>query len=124
MPQQASAVGASLPKFRVNTIASVGHVRWRPGARHQVASAAHLMDFKIHTWDVSNPFVPLASCAGHVDVVTGVHWSADGETIVSCSKDGSGRWRVLLVTFICLLCTLRMHANITIHMQLRFYIKQ
>jgi hypothetical protein len=40
----------------------------------QLASAAALMDFRLQVWDIEKPFVPLASCLGHRDAVTGFAW--------------------------------------------------
>jgi WD40 repeat protein len=86
-----SSQGPPPQRVAIQTIASVGRVQWRPGGparRAQLASAAALMDSKLHVWDVRRPFVPIASCLGHRDVVTGFAWLADGDAVVSGGKDG------------------------------------
>lgn len=102
-----SATNQTEPLHTIQTIASVGRVRWRPSPRHpfQLASAASLMDTKIHIWNVHKPFVPLVTLLGHKDVVTGFFF-ADGAAhqqgsgchsdasslaceIISCSKDST-----------------------------------
>lgn len=79
------------PKTTIQTIASVGRVAWRtggPSRRQQLASASALMDFKLHVWDIHRPYVPLASCLGHKDVVTSFLWVSDGDACVTGGKDG------------------------------------
>lgn len=104
-----SATNQTEPLHTIQTIASVGRVRWRPSPRYpfQLASAANLMDCKIHIWNVHKPFVPLVSLLGHKDVVTGfffadaASYSGIGGSsafdsaaqlaseIISCSKDST-----------------------------------
>ncbi|XP_028162519.1 GATOR complex protein WDR24-like, partial [Ostrinia furnacalis] len=73
----------------IYTIASVGHVKWRPQKKFQVASCALVLDCAVHVWDVRRPHVPLATFAEHRDVTTAIAWQADPHTFLSTSRDCS-----------------------------------
>ena len=46
----------SEPKNTIQTIASIGRMQWRPSHPAHIASAATVVDFKIHVWYVVSPF--------------------------------------------------------------------
>ncbi|XP_045497896.1 LOW QUALITY PROTEIN: GATOR complex protein WDR24 [Colias croceus] len=73
----------------IYTIASVGHVKWRPQKKYQVASCALVLDCAVHVWDVRRPHVPLATFAEHRDVTTAIAWQASPHTFLSTSRDCS-----------------------------------
>ncbi|CAG9787002.1 unnamed protein product [Diatraea saccharalis] len=73
----------------IYTIASVGHVKWRPQKTHQVASCALVLDNSVHVWDVRRPHVPLATFAEHRDVTTAVAWLGGPHSFLSTSRDCS-----------------------------------
>lgn len=73
----------------IYTIASVGHVKWRPQKKFQVASCALVLDCAVHVWDVRRPHVPLATFAEHRDVTTAIAWLAEPHTFLSTSRDCS-----------------------------------
>ncbi|CAK1551402.1 unnamed protein product [Leptosia nina] len=73
----------------IYTIASVGHVKWRPQRKYQVASCALVLDCAVHVWDVRRPNVPLATFAEHRDVTTAIAWQASPHVFLSTSRDCS-----------------------------------
>ncbi|CAH0715219.1 unnamed protein product, partial [Brenthis ino] len=73
----------------IYTIASVGHVKWRPQKKFQVASCALVLDCAVHVWDVRRPHVPLATFAEHRDVTTAIAWQAEPHAFLSTSRDCS-----------------------------------
>ncbi|CAF4932006.1 unnamed protein product [Pieris macdunnoughi] len=73
----------------IHTIASVGHVKWRPQKKYQVASCALVLDCAVHVWDVRRPHVPLATFAEHRDVTTAIAWVASPDVFLSTSRDCS-----------------------------------
>ncbi|XP_032517205.2 GATOR2 complex protein WDR24 isoform X1 [Danaus plexippus] len=73
----------------IYTIASVGHVKWRPQRKFQVASCALVLDCAVHVWDVRRPHVPLATFAEHRDVTTAIAWQATPHAFLSTSRDCS-----------------------------------
>ncbi|CAB3227368.1 unnamed protein product [Arctia plantaginis] len=73
----------------IYTIASVGHVKWRPQKKYQVASCALVLDCAVHVWDVRRPHVPLATFAEHRDVTTAIAWLAEPQSFLSTSRDCS-----------------------------------
>ncbi|XP_072949673.1 GATOR2 complex protein WDR24 [Epargyreus clarus] len=76
-------------EYTIYTIASVGHVKWRPQKRYQVASCALVLDCAVHVWDVRRPHVPLATFAEHRDVTTAIAWQASPNAFLSTSRDCS-----------------------------------
>ncbi|XP_068633759.1 GATOR2 complex protein WDR24 [Battus philenor] len=72
----------------IYTIASVGHVKWRPQKKYQVASCALVLDCAVHVWDVRRPHVPLATFAEHRDVTTAIAWLSHA-AFLSTSRDCS-----------------------------------
>ncbi|XP_049873405.1 GATOR complex protein WDR24 [Pectinophora gossypiella] len=73
----------------IYTIASVGHVKWRPQKKYQVASCALVLDCAVHVWDVRRPHVPLATFAEHRDVTTAIAWQQEPHAFLSTSRDCS-----------------------------------
>eukprot|EP00002_Diphylleia_rotans_P016523 TRINITY_DN3216_c1_g1_i1.p1 TRINITY_DN3216_c1_g1~~TRINITY_DN3216_c1_g1_i1.p1 ORF type:complete len:779 (+),score=123.07 TRINITY_DN3216_c1_g1_i1:49-2385(+) len=83
-------INVTKPTHTVQTVASVCQIKWRPNSRTQIASSALLLDFSIHTWDITRPYIPRFSVTDMNDVTTGFIWFAgeDEGRILSCSKDG------------------------------------
>ncbi|KPJ15450.1 WD repeat-containing protein 24 [Papilio machaon] len=75
-------------EYTIYTIASVGHVKWRPQKKYQVASCALVLDCAVHVWDVRRPHVPLATFAEHRDVTTAIAWLSPA-AFLSTSRDCS-----------------------------------
>ncbi|XP_048478306.1 GATOR complex protein WDR24 [Plutella xylostella] len=76
----------------IYTIASVGHVKWRPQRKYQISSCALVLDCAVHVWDVRRPHVPLATFAEHRDVTTAIAWRASPHAFLSTSRDCSLYW--------------------------------
>ncbi|KAJ3278344.1 WD repeat-containing protein 24, partial [Borealophlyctis nickersoniae] len=76
------------PLYAIQTMAPVARVNWRPGYETQIASCSLSADFRIHTWDLSRPYIPYYSLEAHDGVATGFLWH-NSDTIWSCSKDRS-----------------------------------
>ena len=70
------------------TMGGVSKVAWRPGRDGQLASCSSLMDYDVHVWNVHTPYIPLATLSHHRGVVTGLHFMAQGDDLLTCSKDG------------------------------------
>lgn len=73
-------------EFTIHTLASIGHIKWRPGRRYQIASCALVVDSHVNVWDVRRPYIPFAAFDQHKDVVTGVVWRGT-HTFLSTSRD-------------------------------------
>uniref|UniRef100_A0A1Y1LB70 GATOR2 complex protein WDR24 n=2 Tax=Photinus pyralis TaxID=7054 RepID=A0A1Y1LB70_PHOPY len=71
----------------IHTIASIGHVKWRPQRKFHIASCALVVDCSINVWDIRRPFIPFASFNEHKDVATGVVWRGDPKVFLSSSRD-------------------------------------
>lgn len=71
----------------VPTIASVGHIKWRPQRKFHIASCALVVDCSINVWDVRRPYIPYAAFNEHKDVATDVAWCGNPHTFVSTSRD-------------------------------------
>ncbi|CAB3365150.1 Hypothetical predicted protein [Cloeon dipterum] len=71
----------------IPTIASVGHIKWRPQRKYHIASSALVVDCSVNIWDVRRPYIAFASFNEHQDVATGVAWRGDPHVILSTSKD-------------------------------------
>lgn len=56
--------------YNVQTIASVGRIKWRPQRRYHIANCSLLLDHSINVWDVRRPFIPFANFDEHKDVAT------------------------------------------------------
>ncbi|XP_063233136.1 GATOR2 complex protein WDR24 [Bacillus rossius redtenbacheri] len=74
-------------EYTINTIASVGHVKWRPQCKYHIASCALVVDCSINVWDVRRPFIPYAAFNEHRDVATGVAWRGNPNVFLSTSRD-------------------------------------
>ena|SRR3990167_2818039 len=82
------------PAHVIQTIASVGKIKWKPGSVSHIASTHAVNDSRIHIWDSERPNIPCYSLTTHNDVVTGLafdHRDLTGNTIISGSKDGTLR---------------------------------
>ncbi|XP_044001931.1 GATOR complex protein WDR24 [Aphidius gifuensis] len=73
--------------YTINTIASVGRIRWRPQRKYHIASCALVVDCSINVWDIRRPFIPFASFNEHKDVPTGVAWRGNPQSFLSTSRD-------------------------------------
>nr|XP_045612987.1 GATOR complex protein WDR24-like isoform X2 [Procambarus clarkii] len=71
----------------IQTIASVGRVKWRPNTKYHIASSALLCDCSINVWDVRRPYIPLAAFNEHKNLTTGICWRADPNSLLSVGKD-------------------------------------
>ncbi|XP_075228783.1 WD repeat domain 24 isoform X2 [Lycorma delicatula] len=82
-------VNKSAPEFIINTIASVGRIKWRPQRKHHISSVALVVDCNVNVWDVRRPFIPFAAFSEHKDVATGIAWRGDPHIFLSTSRDGT-----------------------------------
>ncbi|PVD30506.1 hypothetical protein C0Q70_09773 [Pomacea canaliculata] len=73
--------------YNVQTIASVGRIKWRPQRRYHIANCSLLLDHSINVWDVRRPFIPFANFDEHKDVATCVLWKDDPHVFLSTGKD-------------------------------------
>ncbi|XP_008206371.1 GATOR complex protein WDR24 isoform X2 [Nasonia vitripennis] len=73
--------------YTINTIASVGGIKWRPQRKYHIASCALVVDFSINVWDIRRPYIPFASFNEHKDVPTGIAWRGDPQSFLSTSRD-------------------------------------
>ncbi|KAK8733003.1 hypothetical protein OTU49_006700 [Cherax quadricarinatus] len=71
----------------IQTIASVGRVKWRPNTKFHIASSALLCDCSINVWDIRRPYIPLAAFNEHKNLTTGICWRADPNSLLSVGKD-------------------------------------
>eukprot|EP00051_Salpingoeca_urceolata_P020099 m.298924 g.298924 ORF g.298924 m.298924 type:complete len:737 (+) comp19541_c1_seq9:127-2337(+) len=73
---------------RIQTIASVASLKWRPSHPSHIGSCSLAYDFAIHVWDTNRPHVPFVSFCEHKNSTTGFEWGNEGRNVVlSCSKD-------------------------------------
>ncbi|KAK7484912.1 hypothetical protein BaRGS_00023832 [Batillaria attramentaria] len=73
--------------YSVQTIASVGRIKWRPQRRFHIASCSLLLDHSINVWDIRRPYIPFASFDEHKDVATCLIWKDEPHTFLSTGKD-------------------------------------
>ncbi|KAK7072621.1 WD repeat-containing protein 24 [Halocaridina rubra] len=71
----------------IQTIASVGRVKWRPNTKYHIASSALLWDCSINVWDIRRPYIPLAAFNEHKNLTTCIAWRADPNSLLSVGKD-------------------------------------
>lgn len=71
----------------IQTIASVGRVKWRPNTKYHIASSALLWDCSINVWDIRRPYIPLAAFSEHKNLTTGICWRSDPNSLLSVGKD-------------------------------------
>ncbi|XP_050714381.1 GATOR complex protein WDR24-like isoform X2 [Eriocheir sinensis] len=71
----------------IQTIASVGRVKWRPNTKYHIASSALLWDCSINVWDICRPYIPLAAFNEHKNLTTGICWRSDPNSLLSVGKD-------------------------------------
>lgn len=74
-------------EYTINTIASVGRVKWRPQRKFHIASVALVVDCSVNVWDVRRPYIPFAAFNEHKDVATGIAWRGDPHVFLSTSRD-------------------------------------
>lgn len=70
----------------IHTIASIGHVKWRPQRKYHIASCALVVDCSINIWDVRRPYIPFAAFNEHKDIPSGVAWKEDPHTFLSTGR--------------------------------------
>lgn len=73
-------------EYTINTIASVGRVKWRPQRKYHLASVALVVDCSVNIWDVRRPYIPFASFNEHKDVTTGIAWRGDPHMLLTTSR--------------------------------------
>lgn len=73
-------------EYTIHTIASIGHVKWRPQRRYHIASCALVVDCSINIWDVRRPYIPYASFNEHKDTPSGVAWKEDPHVFLSSGR--------------------------------------
>lgn len=73
-------------EYTINTIASVGRVKWRPQRKYHLASVALVVDCSVNIWDVRRPYIPFASFNEHKDVATGIAWRGDPHMLLTTSR--------------------------------------
>lgn len=76
-------------EYTIHTIASVGHIKWRPQRKYHIASCALVVDCSINVWDVRRPYIPFAAFNEHKDVATGISWRGNPHTFLSTSRDST-----------------------------------
>ncbi|KAG5887490.1 hypothetical protein JTB14_023676 [Gonioctena quinquepunctata] len=74
-------------EFTIHTIASIGHIKWRPQRKHHIASCALVIDSSINIWDVRRPYIPFASFNEHRDIASGIAWRGDPHVFLSSGRD-------------------------------------
>jgi len=77
----------SRPTHMFHTIGSVKGLLWRPEFRTQVVAHANLLDNSVNLWDITRPYIPLATMCGHRQPPTGMAWY--GDLLLTCSKDNT-----------------------------------
>jgi WD40 repeat protein len=74
-------------EYTIHTIASIGHIKWRPQRRYHIASCALVVDCSINIWDVRRPYIPFAAFNEHKDIPSGVAWKEDPHVFLSSGRD-------------------------------------
>lgn len=49
----------------IQTVASVGRVKWRPQRKNHIGSTSLVVDASVCVWDVRRPYVPFAAFEKH-----------------------------------------------------------
>lgn len=52
----------------IQTVASVGKIKWRPQRKHHIGSTSLVVDSSVCVWDYRRPFVPFAAFEKHKSV--------------------------------------------------------
>lgn len=76
------------PLYSILTIAPVARIRWRPGARYNIASSSLVVDFSVNVWDLRRSYLPVGTFEDHKDVTKGFVWVNSG-AVLSAGKDNS-----------------------------------
>lgn len=76
------------PLYSIMTIAPVARVRWRPGARYNIASSSLVVDFSVNIWDLRRRYLPVGTFEDHKDVTKGFVW-VNSHSLLSAGKDNS-----------------------------------
>lgn len=74
-------------KYCVETVASVGRVRWRPNHKYQILATPMLTETYISVWDVRRPYIPEGFFTEHKETIGGVLWK-DENVFYTCGRDG------------------------------------
>ncbi|KAK9751528.1 WD domain, G-beta repeat [Popillia japonica] len=74
-------------EYTIHTIASIGHIKWRPQRKYHIASCALVVDCSINIWDVRRPYIPFAQFNEHKDVASGVVWRGEPQVFLSSGRD-------------------------------------
>ncbi|XP_060528349.1 GATOR complex protein WDR24 isoform X2 [Cylas formicarius] len=74
-------------EYTIHTMASIGHVKWRPQYKYHIASCAIVIDSSINVWDVRRPYIPFASFNEHRDIASGVAFRGDPNIFLSSGRD-------------------------------------
>ncbi|KAL3269120.1 hypothetical protein HHI36_008201 [Cryptolaemus montrouzieri] len=74
-------------EYTIHTIASIGHVKWRPQRKYHISSCALVIDSTINVWDVRRPYIPYAAFNEHKDIASGIAWKGDPESFLSTGRD-------------------------------------
>ena len=82
--------------YTINTIASVGRIKWRPQRKYHIASCALVLDCSINVWDIRRPYIPFASFNEHKDVPTGIAWRGGPQSFFSTSRVSTADFHFLI----------------------------
>ncbi|XP_022917684.1 GATOR2 complex protein WDR24 isoform X2 [Onthophagus taurus] len=74
-------------EYTIHTIASIGHIKWRPQRKYHIASCALVIDCSVNIWDVRRPYIPFAAFNEHKDIPSGVVWRGDPQIFLSTGRD-------------------------------------
>ncbi|XP_042887233.1 GATOR complex protein WDR24-like isoform X1 [Penaeus japonicus] len=74
-------------RHTIQTIASVGRVKWRPNAKYHIASSALIWDCSINVWDIRRPYIPFAAFNEHKKLTSGIAWRGDPNSLLSVGRD-------------------------------------
>ncbi|KAK9890774.1 hypothetical protein WA026_012119 [Henosepilachna vigintioctopunctata] len=75
------------PEYTIHTIASIGHVKWRPQRKYHISSCALVIDSSINVWDIRRPYIPYAAFNEHKDIASGIAWKGDPDAFLSTGRD-------------------------------------
>ncbi|XP_050503293.1 GATOR complex protein WDR24 isoform X2 [Diabrotica virgifera virgifera] len=76
-------------EYTIHTIASIGHVKWRPQRKYHIASCALVIDCSINVWDVRRPYIPFAAFNEHRESASGVQFRGDPDIFLSSGRDST-----------------------------------
>ncbi|CAH1984863.1 unnamed protein product [Acanthoscelides obtectus] len=73
--------------YTIHTIASIGHVKWRPQRKFHITSCALVIDCSINIWDIRRPYIPFASFNEHKDIASRLAFKGDPHVFLSSGRD-------------------------------------